>query len=153
VPYDSDAASNEAYSSDPVGSTVGVVVVADDLDRDDTVSYSLEDDFGHFAIDANTGVITTTASVAGQVGTVSALSSDGSGSRLDVTVTVVSDPVSAISDSDPADQEVNENAAAGTSVGITVLATDAEPTDTVSYSLSDDAGGRFQINAMIPLWI
>ncbi|MEZ5670018.1 MAG: hypothetical protein R3F55_21795 [Alphaproteobacteria bacterium] len=35
----------------------------------------------------------------------------------------------------------------GAAVGITALATDADATDTVSYSLTDDAGGRFAIDA------
>ena len=40
-----------------------------------------------------------------------------------------------------------ENAAIGTAVGITAFANDADGTDTVSYSLDDDAGGRFSIDA------
>ena len=35
----------------------------------------------------------------------------------------------------------------GASVGITALATDADAADTVSYTLSDDAGGLFTIDA------
>ena len=35
----------------------------------------------------------------------------------------------------------------GASVGITASATDADTSDTVSYTLSDDAGGLFTINA------
>ena len=50
------------------------------------------------------------------------------------------------SDSDSADNTVAENLAAGASVGITALAKDPNETDTVTYSLSDDAGGRFQID-------
>ncbi|MCH9052989.1 MAG: hypothetical protein IIA72_18320, partial [Proteobacteria bacterium] len=51
--------------------------------------------------------------------------------------------VGAVSDSDGAANSVAESAANGTVVGITALATDADGTDTVSYSLSNDAGGRF----------
>ena len=40
-----------------------------------------------------------------------------------------------------------ENAANGTTVGITALATDPDGTNTVTYSLDDDAGGRFAIDA------
>ena len=40
-----------------------------------------------------------------------------------------------------------ENATNGTPVGITAFANDADGTDTVSYSLDDNAGGRFAIDA------
>ena len=35
----------------------------------------------------------------------------------------------------------------GSVVGVTALATDGDVTDTITYSLDDDAGGRFAINA------
>ena len=42
---------------------------------------------------------------------------------------------------------VNENAANGTAVGITASASDADATNnTITYSLDDDAGGRFAIH-------
>src|SRR5436190_1992165 len=51
-------------------------------------------------------------------------------------------------DSDAEANAVNENAATRTVVGITALASDADATTNgVTYSLTDDAGGRFQINA------
>jgi hypothetical protein len=56
--------------------------------------------------------------------------------------------ISPVTDSDTAANSVAENAANGTLVGITALATDADGTDTVSYSLDDDAGGRFTIDAL-----
>ncbi len=49
--------------------------------------------------------------------------------------------ISAISDSNVAADTVLENATVGTVVGITALATDADGTDTVTYSLDDNAGG------------
>ncbi|MFN3227788.1 MAG: cadherin repeat domain-containing protein, partial [Hyphomicrobiales bacterium] len=54
--------------------------------------------------------------------------------------------ISAISDSDGASDGVMENAANGTVVGVTALASDADGSDSVSYSLSNDAGGRFAID-------
>jgi Ca2+-binding RTX toxin-like protein len=54
-------------------------------------------------------------------------------------------PVDA-ADVDGAGNEVAENAANGTAVGITVKATDADSA-TLTYSLTDSAGGRFAINA------
>ncbi|WP_109122336.1 DUF4347 domain-containing protein, partial [Azospirillum sp. TSO22-1] len=52
----------------------------------------------------------------------------------------------AVGDDDATPDTVAENAATGTAVGITALAADAEG-NTVTYSLSDDAGGRFAIDA------
>ena len=40
-----------------------------------------------------------------------------------------------------------EDAIVGTAVGLTGLATDADATTNVTYTLSDDAGGRFAIDA------
>ena len=55
--------------------------------------------------------------------------------------------VGPISDSDAAVNEVNENAANGTVVGVTALASDADATNnTILYTLDDNAGGRFAID-------
>ena len=37
----------------------------------------------------------------------------------------------------------------GAAVGITASATDADAADTVTYELSDDAGGLFKINERV----
>ncbi|OQX17783.1 MAG: hypothetical protein BWK76_09505 [Desulfobulbaceae bacterium A2] len=54
--------------------------------------------------------------------------------------------VGPVTDTDTAANLVMENAAAGTEVGITARATDVDG-DSVSYSLSDDADGRFAVDA------
>src|SRR5207244_10568580 len=65
-----------------------------------------------------------------------------------IAVTNVNDnPVVGPTDTDGGANTVAENAATGTLVGITAQASDADVGATVSYSLSDDAGGRFAINA------
>ncbi|MDB5314180.1 MAG: Cadherin, partial [Rhodospirillales bacterium] len=67
---------------------------------------------------------------------------------ITVVVTDVSEgSVAAPTDADLAPDAVGENAAAGTVVGITAQATDGDAGDTVSYSLTDNAGGQFAINA------
>ena len=53
----------------------------------------------------------------------------------------------AITDTDGTANAVDENASVGTVVGVTALATDPDGSDTVSYTLSDDAGGLFAIDA------
>ncbi|MDN3719297.1 hypothetical protein QW131_08925 [Roseibium salinum] len=79
--------------------------------------------------------------------TVTATSTDGSASSETFTI-AVSDvdeyDVSAVSDTDSSANTIAENAAAGTQVGITAQATDADVTDSVTYSVSDS---RFTVNA------
>ena len=76
---------------------------------------------------------------------------DGHGSTAtkDVTITITgtNDPVSTPIDVDAAVNSVAENAASGTLVGVTAHSTDADATDTITYSLVDNASGAFQINA------
>ena len=82
--------------------------------------------------------------------TIRATSSDGSFSTQNFTIAVTDvneSGVGAISDTDAAADYVLENAANGTTVGLTAYAADPDGTDTVSYSLDDNAGGRFAINA------
>lgn len=54
-------------------------------------------------------------------------------------------PVGGIADVDPAANQIAEGSPNGTSVGITALATDPTPGDTVTYTLDNNAGGRFGI--------
>ncbi|MCM2372825.1 DUF4347 domain-containing protein [Aporhodopirellula aestuarii] len=54
-------------------------------------------------------------------------------------------PVGAVTDTDTGANQVDEDSANGTAVGVTAFATDSS--DTVTYSLDDDAGGRFEINS------
>src|SRR4029453_7424455 len=52
------------------------------------------------------------------------------------------------SDSNAAANAVNENSAVGTVVGVTAFASDADATtNAVTYSLTNDAGGKFAIDA------
>ncbi|MCP4305160.1 MAG: hypothetical protein GY788_09860, partial [bacterium] len=71
---------------------------------------------------------------------------DGNGGTdvqpIAVTVTDVSEgAIGPVSDADGSANTVAKNALVGDTVGITGLATDPDVTDTVTYSLSDDAGG------------
>ncbi len=61
---------------------------------------------------------------------------------------LVGSPLGAVSDSNVAANQVAENAANGTVVGLVALATDPDGGDTVSYSLDDNAGGRFAVNTI-----
>jgi hypothetical protein len=55
--------------------------------------------------------------------------------------------VSAISDTNATANTVDEDSSFGKVVGITAFATDGDATDSVTYSLSNDAGGLFDIDA------
>ena len=64
-----------------------------------------------------------------------------------VSVSNVNDQPVLLVDSNVAANSVAENAATGTVVGITALGSDADAGTSVTYSLTDNAGGRFTINA------
>ena len=152
---DSDGTANEVTEGATVGTAVGITALATDADATDTVTYSLTSNpGGFFAIDANTGEVTVAnaldyESAAAHSIEITATSSDGSTSTETFTIDVLDEDeadVSAISDTDSAADTVAENSAVGTSVGITAFASDADGTDNVTYSLSNDAGGLFTID-------
>ncbi len=148
-------------------STAVTTVIASDADLPgDTLTYSIIGgaDAAVFSIDAG-GALTFNAAPNFEVPAddgnnnvydVQVQVSDGTNTdtqALAITVTNVNESaVSAVSDSDAAANAVAENAANGTVVGIDALATDADTSDTITYSLTDassvvtDAGGRFTIN-------
>ena len=111
---------------------------------------------GRFAIHASTGVVTVAGAIDRETAasyniTVRAMSADTSYSTQTFTITVndVDEfDVGAVTDTDAAANAVNENAVNGTTVGITAAASDADATtNAITYSLTDDAGGRFTIHA------
>ncbi|MEP3418307.1 MAG: cadherin domain-containing protein, partial [Lentilitoribacter sp.] len=153
---DNNASSNDVDEDASVGDTVGITALASDGDVTDGVSYSLSDDAGGlFDIDASTGVVTVAGSLDAETSTshtieVTATSDDGSTSTQTFSIgvnDVNETSITAISDSDASGNTVTEGASVGTAVGITALASDADATDTVSYSLSSNPGGFFAIDA------
>ena len=156
VVTDANAAANTVAEDAAVGTAVGLTGLASDADATATITYSLDDNAGgRFAIHATTGVVTVNAALDYETATshsvtVRATSSDGSFSTqsFSIAVTDVNESgITAISDTDGASDYVLENAANGTAVGLTAFADDPDGTDTVSYTLDDDAGGRFAIHA------
>ncbi len=151
------------------GTEVGITALASDPDIGDSVTYSLSDDAnGRFTIDPVTGIVTVAddsqldfESAPSHDITVVATSTDGSTSQAVMTINIgdndtgagggnsggdTDNAVSAITDIDINENLVSENASNGTEVGITALASDPDIGDTVTYSLSDDANGRFTID-------
>ena len=155
---DADPAAETVAENAAVGTAVGFTAQASDADATNhAISYQLLGDAGgRFAIDAATGVVRVAGALDAETSlshliTVQATSSDGSTAQRSVTL-AVSDvdefDASAISDADAAAETVAENAAVGTAVGFTAQASDADVTNhAISYSLANDAGGRFVIDA------
>jgi len=156
---DTDAASEAVTENVAVGTAVGIIAFASDADATtNAVTYSLSTNPGNlFAIDSGTGVVTTAAAIdrealgAGVTIAVTATSADGSTSVQSYTIAIndVDEfDVSAITDTDAASQAVDENVAAGTAVGLTAAASDADATtNVVTYSLSTNPGNLFAIDS------
>ncbi len=156
---DSDGNNNEV-DEDATSGVVGVTALATDADgSNNTVTYQLTNNAGgRFAIDTNTGIVSVVTT--GSPGldyesatshdiTVEATSTDGSKSNATFAIAVndVDEvDVGPITDADNSANEIDENAASGI-VGISALATDSDGTNnTVTYQLTDNAGGRFAID-------
>ena len=118
-----------------------------------------DDAGGRFEIDSVSGIVTVTdgtrldrEAAASHLITVRATSADNSTATADYTINV-SDidefDVGSIADSDPKTNSVNENVANGAVIGTAAFATDDDATNSsVSYSLINDAGGRFAIDSV-----
>jgi len=140
------------------------VVAATDADLPAaTLSYSIvpAGDGGLFNIDPGTGALTfrnapnREAPADGNLDNVYNVTVQVSdGVRTDsqviaITVTDVDEfDVGGVADTDAVANTVVENAAHGSAVGVTAWASDADGSNnTITYSLSDSAGGRFAINS------
>ena len=159
TPTDSNAATNTISEGAANGTVVGITAASSDV-HGGTVTYSLTDNAGgRFAINASTGVVTVAngsllnyASAPGHAYSITVQASDGSLTSsqtfsIAVTaVTAVNHAPSQPTDSNAAANTISEGAANGTAVGITAASTDVDG-NTVTYSLTDNAGGRFAINA------
>jgi hypothetical protein len=142
------------------GSLVGVTAFATDADGTDVISYSLTNNAGgRFTIDSVTGIVTVAdgtllnreAAVSHNI-TVLATSTDSSFITQSYTINLIDvDEFDAtvITDTNATIDAVNENAANGTVVGIVADAFDSDATtNTITYTLDDNASGRFAINSV-----
>jgi large repetitive protein len=155
APSDANAGTNTVAEGAANGTAVGVTVSATDVNGG-TVTYSLTNDAnGAFAINATTGVITVAdstkldfESAPGHAYTVTARASDGTlfSSTQTFTINVTDVAPSTPTDSNNAANTVAEGAANGSPVGLTASSVDPNGPAT-TYSLTDNAGGRFAINS------
>jgi len=144
--------------------TAVTIVTATDADLPaQTLTYSISGgvDAALFSIDGSTGALSFVApqnreapadADGDSIYEVTVQVSDGASGAdsqaISVTVTDVDEfDVGAIIDTNAAANAVNENAANGTTVGVTAFASDADATtNTITYSLDDTAGSRFAID-------
>lgn len=150
-------AGDEVFENVPDGSVVGVLS-AIDPDAGDTATFTLLDDAGgRFAIAAGTGVLSVLAGAlldreAMESHEVTVQVTDAGGLTLERSFAVHVRDVNEFAASAPADTDgaaggsIDDHAAMGTAVGITAHAQDLDATNNVvTYTLLDDAGGRFAI--------
>lgn len=156
APTDSDAAANTVAENSANGTTVGVTAASTDPDAGAVLTFSLTNSAGgRFAINANSGVVTvadgsllnfeaaTSHMITVQVSDGTATASQ----NFTIAVTNVNEAPTALVDANAAANAVMERAANGSLVGVTASATDPDAGAVLTYSLTDDAGGRFAINA------
>jgi len=158
---DSDPTPNRIAENAASGIVVGITAMASDADgTTNTITYSLDDSAdGRFAIDASTGVVrvantsllnyeaATTHTI-----TLRATSADGSVSigTFTILLTDIDEfDIGLAFDIDASANTVAENSPAGTTVGIAAAAIDGDgTTNSITYSLSNSAGGRFAIDGI-----
>ncbi|MCZ8373930.1 MAG: cadherin domain-containing protein [Beijerinckiaceae bacterium] len=153
APSDANGALDHVTEGAATGTLVGITAQSTDPNGD-TVTYSLaNNDGGRFQIDAVTGVVSVLNGALLDYETASlryitVRATDSLGAHTDSIFAISLDDFTGDQpvDSDAAFDAVNENAAAGTYTGVT--ASSISPTGApLTYSLVDNAGGRFQINA------
>ncbi len=156
---DTNAASDAVNENATIGTVVGITASASDADSTtNAITYSLFDnDGGRFTIDATTGVVTVAGAInresdgPSRTITVRATSADGSFTDQNYTIAINDVDefnVGPVTDTNAAADAVSENATIGTTVGITASASDADSTtNAITYSLFDNDGGRFTIDA------
>ncbi len=148
-------ATRTVSATSPPGTNIGEPVAATDADSGDTVTYRLEGrDMANFDIVAATGQLRTRTGVTllvGETYTVTVVADDTKDTtRITVSIEATAAPpniVPVFSEGTSATRTVNASAAAGTSIGAPVSATDADTGDTITYSLEGTDAASFDIVA------
>jgi Ca2+-binding RTX toxin-like protein len=154
VPVDAQPAANAVAENATNGTATGIT--ASSTDFSGNVTYSLSNSAGgRFAIDAASGIVTVANGSllnfeAATSHVITVVASDGSltsSANFTINVTNVNEAPTAVSDTNTAVNSVAENTVAGTAVGITATGTDPDASTVFTYSLTNNAGGRFAINS------
>ncbi|WP_158267643.1 cadherin domain-containing protein [Adhaeribacter arboris] len=157
TPVDNVVAPNTIAENAVNGTAVGITANSTDPEGA-TIIYSLTDNAGgRFAINASTGVVTVAngtllnyeAATSHNIIVQAADAATGAQTSIQtftIAVTNVNEPPTTPADNNPAANTVAENAVNNTLVGITALSTDPDASTTLTYSLADNAGGRFAID-------
>ena len=149
---DSDDAENTLPEDASAGERTNITLSAADRDGSAVVAYALLDsNDGLFVADTNTGVVTLRGRLDYERSTrhtiiARAMSDDGSSSTAAFTVNVTDFnefDLTPVTDTDPADNELPENAVASSHTGITLSAADGDDSAVVTYALADSNGGLF----------
>lgn len=153
APVDGDAAANTISEGATNGATVaGLSIAANDVNGGPLVYSLLDNAGGRFAINAATGVVTVAnatllnfeAATSHQI--IVQASSGAESASASFTINVTNAAPAAPTDANGAANRVSEHATNGTVVGGLTLTAPDPHGGTVTYSLIDDAGGRFAIN-------
>lgn len=148
---DSNALDNVVNEGAPNGTPVGITA-APPTSAVGSLTYSLMSNAGgRFAIDPSTGVVTVANGSlldfeTATAHTIAVLASKEGLALVGIFRVYVADVPGAPVDTDTAVNQVTEGATVGTAVGITASSPN-ESGATVTYSLADNAGDRFAINA------
>ena len=137
------------------GQNIGALVTATDTDTSDTLTYTLGGmDAAAFGIVRSSGQLQTSAALnfetkASYAVTVSVSDGNGGAASINVTINVtdVDEPNSApvFTEGTTTTRSVAENTASGQNIGAAVTATDADTTDTLTYTLGGTDAAAFGI--------
>ncbi|WP_460087922.1 cadherin repeat domain-containing protein, partial [Roseibium sp. LAB1] len=142
---DIDESANSVDENSTFGSTTGIQASASTAEGA-SVTYSLLDDAGGlFSIDPESGIVTVAGALDAETAgshqiVVLATGSDGATQTETFTITIrdVNEyDVSAVSTVGAVADTISEGVDGGSQIGITVVATDKDVTDSVSYSVDD----------------
>jgi Ca2+-binding RTX toxin-like protein len=152
VPFGESLSHNSIAENSANGAVVGTVT-GYDFDASAILNYALLDSAGgRFAINSSNGAVTVANGLlldyeSGAGYGITVRTADQAGHVFDKSFAIaVTDVYEAPSGATLSGNTVVENSANGTPVG-TVAGVDADPHAILSYALTDNAGGRFAINA------
>ncbi|MEP6433138.1 MAG: cadherin repeat domain-containing protein, partial [Lentilitoribacter sp.] len=156
APVDIDFSNSEVAENASGGTVIATLSTVDANDTDTHTYEIVSDPSGYFEIVGDEIRVKDGADLDFETAPIHEISiqvTDSAGNTFTETMTIdLTDvneyDVSSISDTDTSTNTISEGVSNGDSVGITASATDADGTNnTITYSLSDDAGGIFEIDA------